>query len=270
MQNPHLPVQQRQHQRQCAWLARLCVTLYLVAQPALAAIDVCVEDVDNAPFVSRGNTGLLLELLTIAAEQTQQKISYHYLPWKRCLTMVKQGAMDGALALVWTPERAKLLAYPNAAGQPDRHRRIWQGEYLIVVPRRSPLQWDGKTFTHITGQLGSPLGYASTDKLAQLKMLGKTLPPAKGLSLVAKGRLHGYVVQREIGLNIIQQKALQTQVKILPSPFMTEDWYLVFSHRFYQRAGAQAEQLWHAIGEARQRALDARDSAQPPTPLSAP
>ncbi|WP_015048529.1 substrate-binding periplasmic protein [Simiduia agarivorans] len=197
---------------------------------------------------------MLIELVNRASEQAGIAVHYHPLPWKRCLTMVEQGGIDGALALVWNQDRQARFAYPlNAAGKVDRQRRIWQGEYLIMLPARSPVQWDGKQFSHLEGGMASPLGYASSEKLRSLNAFAFDSPPDKGLLLVSKNRLPGYVVQKEIGFKNLQSLGIEKQVKVLPIPFMTEDWYLVFSSDLLLSQPQLTARLWAAVARERIR-----------------
>lgn len=221
---------------------------------ACAAINICVENRDNAPYIRTDHSGLLNRLVTDAASQIHQRVTFHPLPWKRCLTMVEQGAMDAALALVWNAERQARFSYPlTQDGNVDTSLRVWQGEYLIMVPHNSALEWDGQQFRQLTGGLSSPLGYASGEKLRKLNAFGIDKTPDQGLLLVSRGRLPGYVVQKEIGMETLRKYGLTHKVKVLPEPFMTEEWYLVFSPQFLRRSATTAESLWRAIAFERQQ-----------------
>lgn len=219
-------------------------------------LNICFENQDNTPYVSVDKTGLLIDLVNRASERAGIAVNFHLLPWKRCLTLVEHGGMDAALALVWNRDRQTRFNFPlNANQEVDRQRRIWQGEYLVMVPKHSSVEWDGERFSGLEGGMASPLNYVSSERLQRLNAYAFDSPPDKGLMLVAKDRLPGYVVQREIGDALLKSLGLEDQIKVLPVPFMTEDWYLVFSNNLLLSAPDLAQTLWQHIADERERHL---------------
>lgn len=246
----------------CSLLAMTClVTAALSGLPAQAeTLHLCGEDQDNPPYFSPSGQGSLLALVRQTAGLLNTPVEFHFLPWKRCLAMVEQGAMAGALALIWSRERAQTFAFPhNHRGEADPDRRLWQVEYPVYVHINSPLRWDGQQFSGLTGALGTPLGYISEQRLSEMQLPVQKLAPDAGLKLVAKARLGGYIVEREIGQALLTRHGLRPAVRELSLPFMSVHWYLVFSRHYQQARPDYVEQFWAEL--ARQRAL-AQDAAR--------
>lgn len=202
--------------------------------------------------------GLIIELVQQAAYQAKLRLDLHQQPWKRCVHEVQQGDSDGLFIAVWQADRDAWGRYPGR--DPQRHspvdanQRLWRVEYPIIVRPGGALQWDGQHFSGVRHGVGAPLGYATSQRLRELGVLAsESLTQAAALRLVAAGRLDGYVLEREIALELIERLQLQEQLIFLPQPLLVTDWYLPLSHQFYTTHPALAEGFWRAVAEQRQQ-----------------
>lgn len=238
----------------------------------------CYELGGLPPYVhSPGETaveepGLIVELVQQAAYQAKLRLDLHQQPWKRCMHEVRQGDSDGLFIAVWQADRDAWGRYPGRDPQRqspvDANQRLWRVKYSIIVRPGGALQWDGQRFSGVRHGVGAPLGYATSQRLRELGVLAsESLAQTAALRLVAAGRLDGYVLEREIALELIERLQLQEQLMFLPQPLLETDWYLPLSHQFYSTHPELAEGFWKAVAEQRQLLgadLSRRYLRQPP------
>lgn len=218
-------------------------------------INLCVELSGNLPYLGKpGEIGIFDDFLMELEAQQAFQIELHYFPWKRCLRHVETGEMDGALAVIFTEERDLIFAYPKTnEGKVDRSKVIWNAEYPVFSHKDSTLQWDGETFSQKDALLSTPLGYVTYNKLNDLGVLyDVSLEPEKGLELVHKKRLDGYVVERSIGEKILQKKQINQNFKNLDKAFLETDWYIVLSKTFAQTNPEDAQLFWASLAQIRE------------------
>lgn len=237
----------------------LLVSLIFTAMSSAQELNVCVEDADYTPYINLENEGALSYLLNQAAAEVGLSVRYHHRPWRRCLSMVQYGAYDAVMAVSWTADRAKVLAFPlDAHGQPREEDQIWLGDYSVFVHKDSALTWDGELFSGLKTGLGTPRGYVSEQRLKQLNALApSSIPLDQGLSLVSLTRLDGYIVERQIGVHAARVAKIEARLKILPTPFIQLPWYVAFSPDYYTNNSAKVEQLWRSLGIIRTQSEEA-------------
>lgn len=241
----------------------------LLAMPAFAEerpmLRLCHEVEDLPPYIITQThdqlppqPGLVLELIERAAEQAQVHLELHRQPWKRCIHAVQQGGNDGLFVVIWEAERDAWARFPGRdlqLQQPvDPRFRLWQVDYSIIVHKDTSLNWDGEKFSGVERGVGAPLGYVVRKRLETLGVLATTPPAADtALKLIALKRLDGFVIEREIGLNLIERLQLTGELRLLPLPLMQAEWYVPLSHQFYQRHPQVAERFWQALSEQREQ-----------------
>lgn len=250
--------------RFAAFLLTSVLAALAQAEP-LPVLRLCYELEGLPPYINTAEAdrdlpqpGLVLELIEQAARQAQVRVQTHRQPWKRCLHELQAGTSDGAFVAIWLAERDAWGRFPGRDPQrqlaADPRYRLWRVDYPIIVRKGSALQWDGQHFSGVRQGVGAPLGYAASQRLRELGVLAsESLAPAKALKLVAAGRLDGYVLEREIGLALLERQALGGQLMFLPKPLLETDWYLPLSHQFYAAHPELAEGFWQALAEQRER-----------------
>lgn len=221
----------------------------------------CYENQNYLPFIRQaedglvveGKNGVLTDLVIQATGKLGVKAEFINKPWKRCIVLLQSGEVDGIFAAIWQPEREKWGVFPKHLEQPDERYKIWQVNYQIYARRDSALDWDGKAFTGIVTGVSAPLGYVAEKKLQQLGVKSRSsYLPADGLNLVAKHRLDGYVLESSIGDYLTRSEGLESDVKPLPIPFFSADWYLPLSHRLAKKYPQAPILFWQALAEARE------------------
>lgn len=257
----------------------LCVSISIQANTAIASTQppeekltvmrICYEDENNFPFITESNAdnnqdnalgqrGTLADLIIIAADQLNLPVNMIRKPWKRCLKNLELGRVDAIFAAIWTSKRDDLGVFPKTEGSIDPKQRLWRAEYPIFTAKQTNLQWRDGQLSGLQFGISAPLGYIAHEKLNQLSVLPKNnLTPKEGLTLVAKGRLDGYVVEKHIGMYLINQLGLAHKISRLPEDFMQMDWFMPVSHQWYQQHPELTLQLWKAISDVREHQGDA-------------
>jgi len=252
---------------------QLCIvscflTLILSLQPGEAkkSVQLCFEDEDYSPYftgdsqkVSTTNPGILVELSKAAFETAGLSVEFIRRPWKRCMHMLKDNDVAGMFGVIYLPEREKIGRYPMQNGEIDTSRRIVNADYSIFRHvSRSSFGWNGKTFKKRNLKLAVPLGYAMVKSLEENhKVVPNTsFLPDVGLGLVAQEKLDGYIVEKRVGLHLLNKLNLGAQVEPHTPPFSRHPLYLFLSHGFYENYSKESEKVWSTLAVLRKTVLD--------------
>lgn len=229
--------------------------LFIINNSFARTLNLCIEETVNLPYVGKIHEGIFNEFMDSIEALSEFKIVLHNLPWKRCLREVELGNMDGAYAVIYTKKRDLLFAYPKTNnGELNVSNIIWRAEYPIFAHKDSKFDWDGESFNQSDLDFSAPLGYVAYQKLRDLEVLHPaSLPPDKGLDLVARNRLDGYIVERAIGENLLREKGLTGQIKQLQKPFLSSNWFLVLSKKYTQAYPNEALAFWALLSQVREQ-----------------
>ncbi len=240
----------------------------LAADTAKKNFVVCSEKQSYPPFglgdgetYPKENPGVLVEIISMAGKQRDLKTQHIRLPWKRCLKSLEQNQVDGVFASIYLKEREVLGRYPfktvelNSPAAPDPNRRLVRVSYSLFKRKGSPFSWNGDGFSNMTRSIGAPLGYVVVKKLKEDHGIEATTVHAasKGFRHVADGHLDAYIIESNIGRNLINDLNLGDSLMEIKEPFAQYDWYLMISHGFYNKNPEVSEKLWDEIGEYREK-----------------
>jgi polar amino acid transport system substrate-binding protein len=238
------------------------VSACLLAATAVAAaspshIALCFERQEVLPWRTLDFEGLNFEMLADVEKRTGVKFVYHSMPWKRCLEQLKTNQIDGAFSVSFNPGRATIGAFPgvdaNAAHpQADTSKRMHMDSYVLVRPRGSRLNWDGKHIQNLEGRIGFQLGYSVGELLrAQGIPIDEGSQRSDELAdkLIA-GRLAGAALGGRTTAKLMHSP-IASKLEVLPLPLIEKAYYLVFSNTFYRANPQLAARLWSAVEQAR-------------------
>ncbi len=244
----------------CLFLAFCCFSTAGFANASQTMMRFCYENQNYPPYliepengvVSLGNSGVLTDLILHATKNVGIKAEFVHYPWKRCITLLETGQVDGIYAAIWLKKRDKWGVFPKQNGKPDSRFHLWQVKYNIYTLKDTELTWDGEQFTGVKTGLAAPLGYVAEEKLEQLKVkAAHTYLPKDGMRLVGMGRLDGYVVESAIGDHLQHSIPEARDVISLGEPFMLADWYVPLSHAWVKEYPELSEKFWQALADAR-------------------
>jgi len=132
----------------------------------LKKITLVYEVKPNPPFylgkkmIDWKKPGITLEVMKLLETKLNIEVTFERLPWATGLEKVKKNIVDGVFHASFNEERLKIGVYPMRKGQPDTNRRLMTQSYFLYKRKKSPLQWDGKSFTNLDGTIGAINGYA--------------------------------------------------------------------------------------------------------------
>ena len=139
-----------------SYLALFPLCLFLAAaQPATAetVLHVAYEDKTQFPYYM-GDTqrvlekpGAAVELVKLLEERIPGlRIKFSRYPWKRCLTMLKTGQVDGIFNASFNTSRTRIGEYPWEDGQVDPSRRLTTISYYLYTLPNTEIGWNGEAF----------------------------------------------------------------------------------------------------------------------------
>lgn len=214
----------------------------------------------NPPFYLGSGTqtdwkkpGITLELLKSMETKLNIDMYFRRIPWNRSLYLLGLNEIDGVFHASFKPERMKIGVYPMRNGKPDPDKRVMSNSYVIYKRKDSPLQWDGKKFSHLNGYIGATLGFSIVD---DLKQMGVNVSEGKNqldnLRRLITGRLDGVAaLETMTDLYILgNPEKFKAIVKLSP-PLRTKPYYLILSHRFVKTNPKLASDIWNEFERMR-------------------
>lgn len=244
------------------FLLAACLLAPVLAQ-AEDSITLCFERQDVRPWRTLDGGGLNFELLNEVARRVGVTFDYQSMPWKRCLEQLRANQVGGAFAVSFNRDRLGLGVYPGVpAGaavvpnapdpQADPAKRMHIDTYVLVRPKGSRLDWDGKSFRNLEGRIGFQLGYSVGDFLRLQGVAldeGSQRPDELAEKLVA-GRLAGAAMGGGDAIRMLRGP-MGGKLEVLPAPLVEKPYYLVLSHSFVARQPRLAQRLWETIEQVR-------------------
>ena len=222
---------------------------------AQGQLHLCQDEIAEAPWRTLSNDGLNTILLKELGNRLNLAISIENLSWKRCLIMVQQGLLDGAIAASFRQERLQIGAYPaDKDGQvPDHSRRMSGETYYLYKRARDPFNWDGDTFSDTHLPIAAPMGYSAVGRLQEkgIRVDDRERKPEQLLRKVEMGLVSAAVLAQGEGEKWIKTPRFANHIVRLPTPFYQTAGYLVLSHAFTEKNPALAERIWDGIAAIR-------------------
>ncbi len=225
-------------------------------------MQIAYENKLQFPYYMGNGTAVLAENPGVAVEMIQRLA--HYIPniqidlvrypWKRCLSELQGGYVDGIFNASFHPKRLRIGKYPWKDGAVDPSRRITTISYNLYKQRDSELRWTGQRFVNLKGALGAPLGYSITRDLRDMNVpLEESGATLSNLSKLLVHRIAGAVLQEVTADYYLRTypQTYQTIVKVAP-PIRTKAYYLMLSHDFVTQHPTLAETIWDTIKTLRE------------------
>jgi len=217
------------------------------------------EEKPNPPFylgektIDWNKPGITLDVLKSLEKKLNVKFKFDRLPWARGLELLKNDLIDGVFHASFMKERLHIGVYPMKNDEPDTSRRLMSQAYFLYKRKGSSLNWDGKTFDHLTGSIGAIIGYAVVEDLKQMNVeIEKVATQWSNLSKLALGRIDGVAGLESMNDIVIKTnpEKFRSIVKIYP-PIMRKPYYLMLSNNFVSENPELAEAIWDGIRNIR-------------------
>jgi polar amino acid transport system substrate-binding protein len=204
----------------------------------------------NGSIVPEHTPGTNILVLRALDEQLSG-VTFKYLrePWKRCLSSVETGKVNGVVASYYK-SRERIGIYPKKDGKIDLKRKFSTASYCLFKTVMTKLDWNGEKFTvHNDSPVAVPRGYSIIQLLEKHKMnYFEVESSADGFKLLSHGRVNGVVTLCESGRRIIKQNKKHFGHFIEDTPVLVKkSAYLMINREFYQNHTRLVEQMWDGL-----------------------
>ena len=215
-------------------LGKLVITVLLLWATALSAANgeppLRLVTLEYPPYIKQtGNEaqGLTVDIVKEAFARIGKPIAIEFYPWKRSLSMLAEGKVDGLFTIKKTLEREASMLFPRKA--------LISQDYVFFVRKGSKIQFNGNFVSLADASIGvvNATSYgANFDEAAQSGRF-KKLDIANNYDLTFRkllgGRVDAVICSRLVGLDILKNMNAADKVEISGPPTETTVSYLVFS-----------------------------------------
>jgi len=219
-----------------------------------APLSICLEDrfwPPNSFLVEGEPAGTHVAIVQQAFKALPYSITFKAMPWKRCLTAVKRGEVDGILSAAFREDRNTFLHYPPAPSSIEPHPSSLGVVGFAVITN---------TKTDLTGikngslppqPIGIPLGYMVVDVYRDRgARVVETANYSELYELLRRGRVKSLVLSEPLADIYAKHGAYRGLFKSMPLPGRSGPLYLGLS----RNRGIEAEKIskiWQAIANVR-------------------
>jgi len=223
----------------------------LAAQPDKLIF--CHEDENAFPWVFIQNEqrdGLDIRLIKLLEEDLGIEVELRSLPWKRCLLHLQMGIVDGAFAASFRPERLIMGMYPTQENNElDVSKRIHVSSYYLYTPVGSKLGWDGRKFSHLSGDITVQLGFSISRTLEEMGVsVNEVKGPEVALKEVLNGLSQGTALQAERADYIISSDSFfDGRIKKHKIVLTENPYYLMLSFNLTSKYPAYSQFIWERL-----------------------
>ena len=231
--------------------------LLLCWLPNVSAIKLVIayEDKENPPYYYANisepekSRGVTLDVLNTIAKRLDFDIEYVHLPWLRALIKLKQNKVDALFHASYKPDRIKYGLYPMKNALVDTDKMLMTQRYILYKHVDSPLNWNGKNFTNLSGSLGAVMSYAIVSDLKKMGVMVTELSNSLALlNQVQSGRLAGFVSLENMTDSLIRKnKTALISIEKIPMAVTEKPYYLMFSHGRFKTHPELVEAIWMEI-----------------------
>jgi polar amino acid transport system substrate-binding protein len=219
-------------------------------------LQLCYERIDIPPWRMVDGRGLNLDLIRMAAARSGVAVQFVTLPWKRCLSEMRDGAVQGVFAASFSADRMAFGAYPGG-NSADAAMQLHTDGFSLVRRKGDAASWDGKTLSGLKGPVGVQIGYSVANDLRKLgiavdesSQTAKELLQKLQLGRVGAAAIGNSDVQTLLGDSAVPG-AFSGAIEVMPVPLVQKPYFLMLSHQFVQDAPVVSARLWQDIAVVR-------------------
>lgn len=227
----------------------------LMANASAAPLNLCYEDIPQAPWTMPDGAGLNIELLKRVARQTGEQFNYIARPWKRCEEETRSGVMDGMIGPSDNPRRRAYSVPPRKPdGTQDPERAMYHDHVALFLRADSGASWNGKNLVNPRGLVVAQRGYYTVDMLQALgqKVIDTPKSAEEGLRLLAVGAADVAVLMgRAAEAQLYGDARFHGKILLAREPFATFDFHLMIGRKAFDKDPRRFEAIWNAIAAVR-------------------
>lgn len=205
----------------------LAMLAFCLSPPAVQADSIFVVSEPWPPYVFEQDgkaMGFDYETAKAVLESMGHTLHFRFYPWKRCLSMMRDGQADALLDVDINEERKAFMAYPSVP--------LSASETVLFFDKRRPFE-----FTSINDLVGktvsTQLGYYYTKEFMDSDLFTKH-PVRKvdnGFRMLLAGRVDLTVANRNFGLYMAKRTGLLNKLGHTSTPLSGGMNYLAFSRK---------------------------------------
>ncbi|NOI17363.1 transporter substrate-binding domain-containing protein [Vibrio coralliilyticus] len=204
--------------------------------------------VGAAGSVNAKSPGVTVETLRLVSREIGVDIVFKRAPWSRVLKMAKHNRVDAIFHASFSTARTEFLEYPMKDGDVDKLKYLKRQRYFLYKPKGATIYSKGGKLYQTDGKIGATTNYSIIAKLEKQGIAVKEATSAyKGLELLSKGRINGWVGLESITDKIINDNSSITGIIKEKLPLSDQYSYLAFSKDFYSAHPDLAQALWARI-----------------------
>ena len=213
----------------------------------------CHEDENAFPWVFIKNEqrdGLDIRLIKLLENDLGIEVELRSLPWKRCLLHLQTGIVDGAFAASFRSERQVMGMYPTQGNNElDVSKRIHVSSYYLYTAVGSKLGWDGREFSHLTGDITVQLGFSISGVLGEMGVsVNEVKGPEVALKDVLSGLSQGTALQAERADYILSSDPFfDGKIKKHKILLTEKPYYLMLSFNLTSKYPAYSQFIWERL-----------------------
>ena len=222
-------------------------------------IDVCHINEMNPPYVLYPDipnikyAGITIDFLDQVEHELDLKFNFISQSWDQCLEDLKNNRIDATFHASYTKDRSKYGVYPLKDGKQDVDRRLLTQTYYIYKHKDSPLNWDGKSFSHLSKPVSAMTKFSVVKDLKKTGIaVEETSDVVLNLKKVASGEVEAfinYASQTDAALK--KNGEMAKVIEKIKIPFRKKIKYLLFSRGFYQQHKELVEEIWDTFERLR-------------------
>lgn len=144
--------------------------------------------------------GMDVELIELAAKKVDIKIRIDFIPWARCIEMMKKGSADGIFSLLHNKEREKFIYYPPTPLYVARSVLFARKKSSIKIEKIEDLKGKqvGVVYGNSYGEAFDKADYIKKESVADHETLMKKLIVRRE-ELIMTTEEVGYYLSRKLG-----------------------------------------------------------------------
>lgn len=166
--------------------------------------------------------GLIWNLTSAVLAQMDVDATLEFVPWRRALYLVERGERDAVLAAAKRAGREAVMRFPEEP--------LLMSETVIFSRANHPVRYEGiESLDGMT--LGLSAGYSYSAEINNASNFEQIAVAnmAAGFELLIRGRVDGFIVNREVGWYEARQAGIASQLVSSETPVSGGPVYLAFA-----------------------------------------
>ena len=225
--------------------ARLLTALLLTCLSAFAhgeRLRIVTEPWPPYVYLQNGQAkGIDYEVSAEVFKRLGVEVEWHFLPWKRCLSMLETGQADGALDIFHSDERDATLLYPSEP--------LSDVEFVLFYANDRPHPFSA--LEELKGlTIGTSPGYLYSSDFSESTLFTREPAPTHEANFgkLVRGRIDLLITDRRVGQHLLDELNIRDQITENPTVISRQSQFLAVRRNagmdlLVQRFGAELKRF---------------------------